>query len=232
MTSQCQPAAAPAAPFRDRALGEIAASLPGATAVFRHHRLDFCCGGDVPLDQAAARRGVDPAVIEAELGALEPDEVNAADLPTDALIDHILVCYHEAHRRDLPELILLARKVEAVHAANPAVPAGLADLLREMAGVLEMHMKKEELILFPAMRHNPQALVAQPIRQMRHEHDDHGEALRQIEAITGGLVLPQGACRSWQALYLGLGHLMGELMEHIHLENNVLFPRFEGEAAL
>jgi hypothetical protein len=95
------------------------------------------------------------------------EEAPVADIGTDALIDHILVCYHDAHRRDLPDLILLAEKVARVHAGNPALPQGLAELLRETAGLLEMHMKKEELILFPAMRRAPSALVAQPIRVMR-----------------------------------------------------------------
>ncbi|WP_372500977.1 iron-sulfur cluster repair di-iron protein (plasmid) [Tistrella mobilis] len=227
---------APATAFRGRTVGEIAATLPGATAVFRRHRLDFCCGGDVPLAEAAARRGapldeIEAALdeIEAGLAGLEPDEVPAAAIETGALIDHILVCYHEAHRRDLPELILLAQKVERVHAGNPALPVGLTDLLRETAGLLEMHMKKEELILFPAMRRSASAMVAQPVRVMREEHDDHGEQIRRLEAMTGGFTPPSGACRSWTALYLGLGHFVAELMDHIHLENNVLFPRFDAE---
>lgn len=158
------------------------------------------------------------------------EEVPVADIGTDALIDHILVCYHEAHRRDLPDLILLAEKVARVHAGNPALPQGLADLLRETAGLLEMHMKKEELILFPAMRRAPSALVAQPIRVMREEHDDHGEQIRRLEIMTDGFTPPPGACRSWTALYQGLGHFVSELTDHIHLENNVLFPRFETPA--
>ena len=162
--------------------------------------------------------------------AAAPEEVPVADIATGALIDHILVCYHEAHRRDLPELILLAEKVARVHAGNPALPQGLAELLRETAGLLKMHMKKEELILFPAMRRAPSALVAQPIRVMREEHDDHGEQIRRLETMTDGFTPPPGACRSWTALYRGLGHFVTELEDHIHLENNVLFPRFETPA--
>lgn len=209
-----------------RTVGEIAASLPGATAVFRRFKLDFCCGGDVPLGAAARQRGVDPVEVERELSLLQTSEEAAVPERISDLIEHILTRYHETHRRELPELVKLSRRVEAVHAAHPRVPSGLAELLHRMAGELEIHMKKEELILFPAMKRGLQGLSG-PIVQMRLDHDDHGEQLRRIQEITHGLALPQEACRSWQALYAGVGKLVDDLMEHIHLENNVLFPASE-----
>jgi regulator of cell morphogenesis and NO signaling len=207
-------------------VGEIAASLPGATAVFRRFGLDFCCKGDVVLAESARQRGVDLAEVERALAALD----GAADRfapPTEspALIDHILARYHETHRRELPELIGLARRVEKVHAARTDVPRGLADLLERVASELEHHMAKEELILFPAMKRGGFSLDA-PIACMRHEHDDHGRHLSELDALTNGITVPAGACRTWQALYAGLAKLADDLMEHIHLENNVLFPRF------
>ena len=88
-------------------------------------------------------------------------------------------------------------------------------------------MCKEELILFPAMKLQAASLMLDaPIACMRHEHDDHGEHLRELDGLTGGITLPTGACRTWQALYAGLAKLNEDLMQHIHLENNVLFPRF------
>lgn len=213
-------------------VGEIAATLPGAISVFRRFKLDFCCGGDVLLEEAVGRRGLDVADVAQELARLRPsaDGVGAPQ-ETSGLIEHILARYHETHRRELPDLINLARKVEAVHEAHPLVPAGLASLLHEMAGELEIHMKKEELILFPAMKRNLDGLLVAPISEMRLDHDDHGTHLRHIDEITKGLTLPEEACRSWQALYAGLGKLVDDLMEHIHLENNVLFPRFEAPRA-
>jgi len=211
---------------RHATVGEIAASLPGATDVFRRFGLDFCCKGDVALDEAARRRGVDLAEVEGALSALDGvADRTAAPAATPALIDHIFARYHETHRRELPELIRLARTVEKVHAARADVPRGLADLLQRMASELEQHMAKEELLLFPAMKRGGLPLDA-PIACMRHEHDDHGEHLRELEALTDGITLPTGACRTWQALYAGLAKLQDDLMEHIHLENNVLFPRF------
>jgi len=217
---------------RQATVGEIAAALPGATAVFRRFGMDFCCKGNVPLEDSARQRGVDVAEVELALSALDGAPNSATDdeavpAATPALIDHIVARYHETHRRELPELIRLARQVEKVHAGKAGVPSGLAALLERMAAELEQHMCKEELILFPAMKLQPANLVLDaPIACMRHEHDDHGEHLRELDKLTGGITLPAGACRTWQALYAGLVKLTEDLMQHIHFENNVLFPRF------
>ena len=211
----------------DQTVGAIAASLPGATAVFRRNKMDFCCGGDQLLADAARQKGVDLASLEAELAALTvTDDGRAEEAESEALIGHLLTRYHAVHRTELPELAALARKVEAVHAGHPKAPAGMADLLQRMAGELEVHMKKEELILFPAMQRHAAGLGA-PIAQMRHDHVDHGDHLHLLEEMTDGFTPPAGACRSWQALYAGAAKLSDDLQQHIHLENNVLFPRFE-----
>ena len=207
-------------------LGAIATAIPGATAVLRRYKLDFCCGGDVPLAEAAARRGLDALTIAAELARLAPQPEEALPGDPDALIDLIETRYHAAHRREVPELVRLARRVEAVHAEHPRRPAGLADLLTRMEAELESHMQKEEQVLFPMMRRGGHPMIGQPIGMMRHEHDDHGEHLRELEALTEGFTPPEGACRTWRALYAGLDHLTGELMRHIHIENSILFPRF------
>jgi regulator of cell morphogenesis and NO signaling len=212
--------------FAPRSVADIAATLPGATAVFRRHKLDFCCGGKAPLGEAVAARGGDLAVVEAELAGLVQ---SAAQAPaaTDALIDLILERYHATHRRELPELIRLARRVEAVHGDRPGAPLGLAALLEELAAELEGHMQKEEGVLFPMMRRGGHPMIAHPIGAMRHEHDDAGDLLRRVEELTGGGVPPEGACNTWRALYAGTRKFADDLMEHIHLENNVLFPRFD-----
>jgi len=213
----------------ERTVGDIAATLPGATAVFRKYKIDFCCNGDLTLDSAAQRRGVDPDALEQALEALASGTggtAASAAMSSDELIDHIQTCYHEAHRRALPELIALSRKVEAVHREHPKVPAGLSDALRQMQSELEEHMAKEETVLFPAMRQSAKENVAITTAAFRHEHDDQGTQLRLLESLTDDFTLPEGACRSWQALYVGTAQLAEDLMEHIHLENNILFPRF------
>jgi regulator of cell morphogenesis and NO signaling len=208
-----------------RSVADIAATLPGATAVFRRHRLDFCCGGKAPLAEAVAARGGDLAAVEAELAGLV-QATTAAPADTDALIELILGRYHAAHRRELPELVRLARRVEAVHGDREGAPLGLSTVLEDLAAELESHMQKEEQVLFPMMRRGGHPMIAHPIGAMRHEHDDAGEQLRMVERLTNGGVPPEGACNTWRALYAGTRKFADDLMEHIHLENNVLFPRF------
>lgn len=213
--------------FAARTLADIATAVPGATGVFRRRKLDFCCGGKVNLAQAAADRGVSLAELEAEL-----NEVSAASLPsglpeeTGALISHIESRYHAVHRAELPELIRLARRVEAVHKAHAAVPHGLADLLEQIQDEMESHMRKEEQILFPLMRRGGHPMISQPIGVMLIEHDDHGAQLRRLEALTNDFTAPEDACPTWRALHLGARKLADDLMQHIHIENNILFPRF------
>ena len=209
-----------------RSLGEIAASLPGATAVFRRHRLDFCCGGSESLVEAARKKGLDPAAIEVELAGLPPQENPVPDNTGD-IINCILERYHEVHRRELPELRNLAARVEEVHAGHPSVPKGLSQFLARMQEQLGSHMEKEEQVLFPMMRAGGNPMIVHPIAMMRHQHDEHGEALDILASITGGLTLPDDACNTWRALYAGLGKLVEDLTEHMHIENNILFPRFE-----
>jgi regulator of cell morphogenesis and NO signaling len=213
-------------PLALRSLGDIAASLPGSTAIFRRHKLDFCCGGSENLDRAAQKKGLDLEPIEAELAHLAPEQNPIPDSVED-LIGHILERYHQVHRRELPELRNLAVRVEKVHAEHPAVPAGLSDLLARMQGELETHMQKEEQVLFPLMLAGGNPMIVHPIGMMRHEHESHGEELGALAALTNDMTLPDGACNSWRALYAGVAKLAEDLTEHIHIENNVLFPRFE-----
>ncbi len=212
-------------------IGEIAATLPGATAVFRKFKLDFCCGGDAMLVDAVRKRGLDIGLVEKTLAALDPSTSAPAPEATGALIDHILSRYHETHRRELPELVRLARKVEAVHAGHPEAPRGLADTLEAIQVELEEHRQKEETELFPLMRQEHDSGAELPIAQMRLDHDRHGELLRRLDTLAHGFALPGDACRSWEALYVGTDKLIDDVMEHIHLENNVLFPRFEHREA-
>lgn len=153
-----------------------------------------------------------------------------ADDPTE-LTRHIETRFHARHREQLPALAGLAEKVETVHSGDDHVPDGLADLLRHMIGTLEVHMKKEELILFPAIRRGGNPGIAAPIAKMRADHDDHSRDVAEIRRLTGDLCLLEVACRSWTALYAGLEEFLADLAEHIRLENDVLFPPFEMEAA-
>jgi regulator of cell morphogenesis and NO signaling len=179
------------------------------------------------LVDAAAAKGLTLAELESELAA-----VAALALPperpdgTEDLIALLEDRYHAVHRRELPELTRLARRVEAVHRDHPAAPHGLADRLERMVGELEDHMQKEEQILFPLMRRGGHPMISQPIFVMTAEHDEHGANLRELERLTAGFETPEDACPTWRALYAGAQKFAEDLTDHIHIENNVLFPRF------
>lgn len=213
--------------LRARTVGDIAATLPGATAVFRSFKIDFCCNGDVMLAAAAQERGLDVETLERALVAIDNQTLDSAVVMSSAeLINHIKTRYHDGHRRALPELIALSRKVEMVHRDHPKVPAGLCDVLDRMETELQSHMAEEEQQLFPAMQKADAQPLDASILNLRHQHDEHGALLRQVEVLTDEFSPPEGACGSWRALYVGTAQLADDLMQHIHLENNVLFPRF------
>ena len=214
--------------YAERQVADIAANLPGATQVFRKHKIDFCCGGQVPLSEAVAARGEPLAAIEAELAALETGTIEAPQ-SSEELIEHILERYHATHRAELPELIRLAARVETRHAENTLVPRGIHDALVEAAEALEDHMQKEEQILFPLMRAGGHPMIRHPIGRMRDEHDEHGERLANLQALAHDFELPEEACPTWRALYAGVRKLIDDVHEHVHLENNVLFARFEAQ---
>lgn len=208
-----------------RSLGDLARDIPGATRVFHEHKLDFCCGGRHSLLEAAAARGLDADAIAAQLAGLAGQAAQEKDwrgAGNTNLIEHLLSRYHEVHRQQLPELIRLARRVEHVHGARPQCPNGLADALAAMQQELESHMQKEEQVLFPLLTQGRNH-VDGPVAVMRFEHDQHGEALARLEALAHDFDPPAGACNTWQALYRGLRQFREDIMQHIHLENNILF---------
>ncbi len=216
---------------QDSTVGAIAAVLPGAAEVFRQSGISFCCGGAVSLAEAATRQGIAPDALLAQLQALQ--DAAGRDVPSDtpAMIAHILSRYHDTHRSELESLIPLAQRVERVHGDHEDAPLGLAEALIALHDELDSHMQKEEQVLFPMMLQGGNPMIGHPIAVMRDEHGDTLKLLTRIEHVTHGLALPQGACGSWTALYTGVRKLSDDLVAHIHLENTVLFPRFDTKAA-
>lgn len=208
-------------------LGEIAVKLAGATAVFRAANLDYCCGGQITLKDAAAAASIDLDEIITDLARLQREDTpTTADLDTPSLVDTIISRYHRVHSQELPELIRLAERVEEVHRNHPAAPTGLASLLKDMLGELTIHMQKEELMLFPRMRNGASQGVQEPISVMMTEHVEHGTHLEALKDLTGNMQTPEDGCATWRALYAGITKFADDLVEHIHTENNILFPRF------
>ena len=220
----------PAIAQATQSLGSLAVQIPGATAVFRKLKLDFCCGGQQSLEKACTDKQLDLDTVLGEIRALQTQQAMPAAASASELIDHILRRYHEVHRQQLPELIRMARRVEAVHRDHPQVPQGLADHLETMEQELLAHMAKEEQILFPLLKQGGHPMVVHPIGMMRHEHVSHGAQIEHLAELTQQHQPPAGACNTWQALYAGTARLTEDLIEHIHTENNLLFPAFEGTA--
>src|ERR1022692_3768757 len=212
-----------------RTVGEITAALSASVRVFEKYEIDYCCGGKISLAAACAGRGITSERLIEELdAAAAPTAGEAPDWQTASLtdlIDHILTTHHAWLKTELPRLSRLQQKVTAAHGAAHAdslLPLG--ETLEALRQELEAHMMKEEMVLFPMIRAGS-ASVANPIRCMEHEHDSAGRALERMRAVTGNYTLPADACNSYRALFAGLQEFEADLHQHIHLENNILFPR-------
>ncbi len=217
----------------DTLVGEIATQAPRLTRVFARHGIDFCCGGGIPLAQAAERRGIPVQGLLAELreachAAAEPAaKWNEAPLP--ALIEHIVATHHRPLDEELPRLEAMARKVHQVHGSkDPERLLAVLETVLALRADLEPHMMKEERVLFPMILRGQGAMAHGPIHVMHQEHEDVGRLLARARELTHDYTPPEGACNTWRALWQGLHDLETDLHEHIHLENNILFPRALG----
>lgn len=211
-------------------VGQLAAQHPLATRVFARHGIDFCCGGGEELGVVCAGKGLQTEVIVAEI----TKELEAADETADRwedgtlgeLIDHILVTYHQPLYEELPRLESMSRKVLDVHRdKDPERLSELFSVYLTIQAELKQHMMKEEQVLFPMIRQGQGAQAGRPIAVMEHEHEAVGGALRRMRELTDDYTVPGEACNTWRALWHGLEALEKDLHLHIHLENNILFPR-------
>jgi regulator of cell morphogenesis and NO signaling len=220
-------------------VGEIAARHPAAARVFEAHRIDFCCGGGLPVSEACRARGLDPGAVLDEIeragapGSSPERDWQSASLSD--LVDHIIAAHHTYLKTELPRLAGMLEKVLAKHGERyPEVLHPVADVFGRLREELDSHLMKEELILFPLIRTLEAASgpvqshcgsVRNPIGVMVMEHDSAGTALGRLRELTSGYAPPADACNTFRALYHGLAELEEDLHHHIHLENNILFPR-------
>jgi len=216
------------APSPTETLADLAVTHPAASRVFRRHGLDFCCHGRRPLAEACLERGVAAEEVVAEIVREQPATTDRArwdERPIPELVRHIVDHYHMRLRVELPELISFAAKVERRHGEKESCPRGLRDHLEQVHQSVLEHLAKEEQVLFPMILAGRGRNAAAPISVLESEHRDHATNLAKTRELTADLVPPAEACPTWKALYLRLEHLEAELMEHIHLENNILFRR-------
>ena len=224
----------------DITVGEIAADLPVSTRVFEKYGIDFCCGGRISLTEACRQRGLDPAAVLEEVDrsiqtpAAAPEiDWRAASLTS--LAGHIVDTHHVFMKAQLPRLEAMLQKILDAHSARHGdVLVPLAATYRAMREELDGHLMKEEMILFPLIRAlesgaGPRNFhcgsVQNPIRVMVMEHDSAGDALARMRHLTSGYTPPQDACNTFRAFYFELAAMEADLHRHIHLENNILFPR-------
>lgn len=216
-------------PTTESKIGEIAARHPLATRVFARHGIDFCCGGGIPLGEACAKRGLDAArlleEIEEVVAGPETDPARWTEAAIPDLVDHILTDFHAPLREELPRLESMARKVVRVHGdRDPERLPALLETFLELREELDGHMDREETDLFPSFV-APDDDARVPVGSFVDEHEDAGRLLAKLRALTDDYGVPEGACNTWRALWHGLEDLERALHLHIHLENNVLFPR-------
>lgn len=225
----------------DKTVGELALEIPGATRVFEQKGIDYCCGGTQLLADACANAGVTLEEVRLALSTATDspqDELDPQSATLEDLTRYIVGKHHSFTRREITRLNSLLEKVCAAHGENHPELFRINLLFHELGADLEAHMMKEEQVLFPyvvrmeasasqqvPLFRPPFGTVANPVRMMMLEHDRAGELLREIRDLSSGYVPPSDACLSYQALYTAFAELEKDLHQHIHLENNILFPR-------
>lgn len=223
-------------------VGELVAQDYRTAAVFHSFGIDFCCKGGRSITEACERKNVEPpALIDALHQAIQQGENKSTDFnawPLDLLADYVEKKHHRYVETRIPEIMPFLHKVVSVHGGRHPELEQIAQLFHQSAGELTMHMKKEEFILFPYIRKmvkhkeqgeakpdSPFGTVQNPITMMHQEHDTEGERFQQIAALTGNYLPPADACNTYRVTFAMLKEFEEDLHFHIHLENNILFPK-------
>lgn len=221
---------------------EIALEEPSSIRVFEEFGIDYCCGGRKPLSEACATKNIEVdkviAALERAAGGQQAKGDDWSSQPLSKLARHIVDTHHAYVRREVPRLAQLAARVVNRHGDTkpelPVIETKLASLSEE----LTQHCAKEEVVLFPYIAKLESAVVNQterprggfgsvtnPIAMMMREHDAAGALVAEIRELSNGFTPPAGACPTFHAFYAGLHEFEQDLHQHVHLENNILFPR-------
>jgi regulator of cell morphogenesis and NO signaling len=228
----------------DKTVRQFALENPASTRVFESLGIDYCCGGNRSLDEACRSRNLSVDQVLASIDKAAQADVAKHEQrdwqiePLAALIEHIQSTHHKYTKEEIARLGPLFEKVCSVHGKNHPKLLEVREIFKNLAQELSAHMMKEEMILFPyvvrmesavarkesAMR-APFGSVQNPISMMEHEHDSAGNALRGMRQRTNGYTAPADSCVTYQTLYRALAIFEADLHQHIHLENNILFPR-------
>ena len=225
-----------------KTIREIAVESPATTRVFEEYKIDYCCHGNTMFDEACRNAGASPDVVEGKIDDIlridDRGRLSLAALNLTELTDHILDHHHVYTKQEMEQLTPLMEKVARKHGEHYPFLSELKAVFQAVCDDLEPHMMKEETVLFPYIKRldedfsnnafgspPPFGTALNPIKIMRIEHDEVGSLLAKMRLLTNDYELPDGACPSFTALYHRFEVLERDLHQHIHLENNVLFPR-------
>lgn len=229
--------------YKKSSVGELVAQRPSLACVLEQYGIDYCCGGKASLQDACRARGLNveevlEKLLAAETKGLPPDSPDWTTVSLKELVDHIISTYHEPLRQQLSRVAKLADKVSRVHGENHPEMIEVLIIFNRFKAQLELHMQKEEMILFPGIvsmeaTGTPQFFgcgggIEHPIEVMGQEHDDAGEALSAMRQLTHDYIAPDDACNTFKNLLYSLAQIESEMHQHVHKENNILFPRALG----
>ena len=219
-------------------VGEIVRAMPARSRIFENLGIDYCCGGKKPLSEACRGKGLDPATVVALLTAMDgaPDQpsVNPDVMSLSELCDHIEQVHHQYLREELPRLDFMTRKVAAVHGQDEPRLLAVRNIFETFQAEMVSHTKEEEEAVFPVIRklestEEGRSATAEQLRaafgKLESEHENAGAALARFKELTDNYTPPEWACNTFRALYDGLANLEKYTHQHVHQENNVLFPR-------
>lgn len=217
-------------------LGEIVANDFRAANVFKQAGLDFCCGGNKTIDIACREKSIDQSAVLMELAALEQQPVqpgqNFSEWDPGFLADYIVNTHHKYVLKTLPDLEFYTRKIADVHGNNHKELIEIAGLISQVASELRQHLKMEEEVLFPAIKRlthkitdEDRSLAKSEILRMKGEHEFAGGAMDKINEITNHYSVPADGCNTYNVTFRLLEQFEDDLHIHVHLENNILYPK-------
>ncbi len=224
-------------------VAELVANDYRTAEIFKKHGIDFCCGGKKSIAKVCIEKNLNAEILENEILALQNQPKDAThnfnDWSLVFLADYILNVHHSYVNNNLSLITEFAEKVARVHGNHSPETKDIAKLWKEVVEELTIHMKKEELVLFPYIKNMERYSIAElkkfhsshfgtvknPIRMMEQEHDSAGSLMKSIQALSNNFTPPDYACNTYRVLYAKLKEFQNDLFQHIHLENNILFPK-------
>ncbi|MBF6627107.1 MAG: iron-sulfur cluster repair di-iron protein [Proteiniphilum sp.] len=223
-------------------IGKIVAENYKAASVFKQYGIDFCCNGNRTIESACRKKQIDPDKLLTELQEAVTQkgtgEIDFKSFPPDLLADYIEKTHHRYVEKKIIEITPYLNRIVQVHGENHPELLVVEQLFQQSAGDLTAHMKKEELVLFPYIRRlvqsqlsgstksdTPLGTIAEVIARMEQDHEAEGERFRSISELTDNYNPPADACNTYRVTFSLLHEFEEDLHRHIHLENNILFPK-------